>query len=288
MLTRARARNRQRRAGRARLDEISVSAPSCHGRRRSRRRCDRKLGRSFWPMASACSPALVDARAAAVKPSDPALLFFSSGSTGKPKGILNAHRGVNIQSWRWVRIYGFDHPSAHMVGERPVLVGQFQHRAGRHVRRGRHAGAAARSSFPRRRCGCCSDERVTFPYCWPHQWAQLEAEPGWEEADLSSFHYFDAELKSAASAEEHHHALDRAARQLRLDRDLHHFDRLSGQYAARDLGRQQWRGAAGQYGEDRRSGDRRDAAARRDRRDRRQRADADARLYRHPERRGAR
>jgi acyl-coenzyme A synthetase/AMP-(fatty) acid ligase len=38
------------------------------------------------------------------------------------------------------------------------------------------------------------DERVTLPYCWPHQWAQLEAEPGWAEADLSSFHFFDAAL----------------------------------------------------------------------------------------------
>lgn len=27
-------------------------------------------------------------------------------------------------------------------------------------------------------------ERVTSPYCWPHQWAQLEAAPGWAEADL--------------------------------------------------------------------------------------------------------
>jgi fatty-acyl-CoA synthase len=36
-------------------------------------------------------------------------------------------------------------------------------------------------------------ERATLPYCCPHQWAQLEAEPGWEDADLSSFHYLDTE-----------------------------------------------------------------------------------------------
>jgi fatty-acyl-CoA synthase len=34
-------------------------------------------------------------------------------------------------------------------------------------------------------------ERVTLPYCWPHQWAQLEAAEGWDEADLSSFRFFE-------------------------------------------------------------------------------------------------
>ena len=36
-------------------------------------------------------------------------------------------------------------------------------------------------------------EKVTLPYCWPHQWAQLEAQPEWDDADLSSFYYLDAE-----------------------------------------------------------------------------------------------
>ena len=37
-------------------------------------------------------------------------------------------------------------------------------------------------------------ERVSLPYCWPHQWAQLEEQPGWDDADLSSFYYIDAEV----------------------------------------------------------------------------------------------
>ena len=48
---------------------------------------------------------LVDARAAAVAPADPGVLFFSSGSTALPKGILSAHRGVTLQLWRWPRWY---------------------------------------------------------------------------------------------------------------------------------------------------------------------------------------
>src|SRR5690606_23843482 len=37
-------------------------------------------------------------------------------------------------------------------------------------------------------------ERVSLPYCWPHQWAQLEERPEWPEADLSSFWYVDTEI----------------------------------------------------------------------------------------------
>src|SRR5205823_270666 len=50
---------------------------------------------------------LVEATAAAVSPSDAAVIFFSSGSTNRPKGILSAHRGVSIQLWRFRRMYGF-------------------------------------------------------------------------------------------------------------------------------------------------------------------------------------
>jgi fatty-acyl-CoA synthase len=50
---------------------------------------------------------LVEATAAAVRPSDAAVLFFSSGTTSKPKGILSAHRGITIQLWRFRRMYGF-------------------------------------------------------------------------------------------------------------------------------------------------------------------------------------
>jgi fatty-acyl-CoA synthase len=140
------------------------------------------------------SPALVDARAAAVQPCDPALLFFSSGSTGKPKGILNAHRGVNIQSWRWARIYGFDTcPVRAWSANGLFWSGNFSIALG--------GTLAAGGTLILQPTFVCSEalrllqqERVSFPYAWPHQWAQLEAMPQWEQADLSSFHYFDVEL----------------------------------------------------------------------------------------------
>ena len=92
----ARRRARSRRSG-----FRSCAAWRVIGRRRDGRR-DRGLGRSSSRAGERCRDALVDARAAAGRrPAIPALLFFSSGSTGKPKGILNAHRGVSIQIWRW-------------------------------------------------------------------------------------------------------------------------------------------------------------------------------------------
>ena len=137
--------------------------------------------------------AMVEARAAAVKPSDAAMLCFSSGSTAQPKGILNAHRGINIQSWRWVRIYGFDTaPVRAWSGNGLFWSGNFSIALGGTLAAG-GALILQQTFVPSRALRLLQQERVTFPYCWPHQWAQLEAEPGWEEADLSSFHYFDAE-----------------------------------------------------------------------------------------------
>jgi acyl-CoA synthetase (AMP-forming)/AMP-acid ligase II len=139
--------------------------------------------------------ALVDAMARAVQPCDPALLFFSSGSTGKPKGILNAHRGVCIQSWRWPRIYA-------VTEARPVRAwsanGLFWSGNWSLALGGTLVGGGTlvlqRTFDPGEAINLFETERVTLPYCWPHQWAQLEAQDAWDDADLSSFFYFDPEV----------------------------------------------------------------------------------------------
>lgn len=137
----------------------------------------------------------VDARAEAVKPSDPAILFYSSGSTGKPKGILNSHRGVSIQSWRWPRVYDLE-------GEPPVRAwsanglfwsGNWSLILGVSLASG--GTLILQSTFdPAEAIRLFEAERVNLPYCWPHQWAQLEERPEWNGADLSSFYYVDAEV----------------------------------------------------------------------------------------------
>ena len=146
----------------------------------------------FLTHGAATPAAVVEARAASVQPSDPALLFFSSGSTGRPKGILNAHRGVCIQGWRNTRIYAFDKPVRTWSANGLFWSGNFALAIG-----GTFAGGGTlvlQPAFvPGEAIRLMEAERVTLPYCWPHQWAQLEAEPHWDEADLSSFHYCDVE-----------------------------------------------------------------------------------------------
>jgi fatty-acyl-CoA synthase len=140
----------------------------------------------------------VEARAAAVKPADPALLLFSSGSTGKPKGILNAHRGVNIQSWRWARVYDFAGPTGNGPPRTWSANGLFWSGNWSIALGGTLAGGGALVLEPTFVAGealrLMEAERVSLPYCWPHQWAQLMADPHWDEADLSGFYYFDKEL----------------------------------------------------------------------------------------------
>jgi len=136
--------------------------------------------------------ALVDAAAASVAPCDPAVLFYSSGSTGKPKGILNSHRSVAIQTWRWTRIYAIDHPVRAWSANGLFWSGNFSLVLGVTLPVG--GSIVLQATFnPADAIRLMVEEGVTFPYCWPHQWAQMEAEPGWDDADLSSLHYIDTE-----------------------------------------------------------------------------------------------
>lgn len=137
----------------------------------------------------------VDARGDTVRPSDPAMLLFSSGSTGKPKGIMNSHRGINIQSWRWPKMYDIEpqHPVRFWSANGLFWSGNWSIALG-----GTLAGGGClvlqRVFDPDEAIRLFESERVSLPYCWPHQWAQLEEQPGWAEADLSQFWYVDTEI----------------------------------------------------------------------------------------------
>ena len=135
---------------------------------------------------------LIEATAAAVLPSDAAVLFFSSGSTSKPKGILGAHRGVCIQLWRFRRMYGFS-PDDHVrgwtangffwSGNFTMVLGSTLASGGALVLQPTFDAAEALELM--------QAERVNFPFAWPHQWAQLEGAPNWGRVDLSSVRYAD-------------------------------------------------------------------------------------------------
>ena len=136
-------------------------------------------------------PERVDAASLSVQPSDPGVLFFSSGSTGKAKGILSAHRGVCLQLWRWAQWYGFTEPPRTWSSNGFFFSGNFCQALGGALTSGgtlvlqRWFDAEAAITVMER-------ERATMLLAWPHQWAQLEAAPNYETADLSAMHYVDA------------------------------------------------------------------------------------------------
>jgi fatty-acyl-CoA synthase len=135
---------------------------------------------------------LVEATAAAVLPSDAAVLFFSSGSTSKPKGVLSAHRGVCIQLWRFRRMYGFS-PGDHVRGWTAngfFWSGNFTMVLGSTLASG--GALVLQSTFDAAEAlELMQAERVNFPFAWPHQWAQLESAPNWGRVDLSSVRFAD-------------------------------------------------------------------------------------------------
>jgi fatty-acyl-CoA synthase len=145
---------------------------------------------AFLARGTAVSPALIDAMAATVSPSDPGLLFFSSGSTSKPKGIMNAHRGVCLQLWRWVRFY--DYTSAVPIrcwsANGFFWSGNFAQALGGALSTG--GSLVLQATFVADEAlRLMETERVTLPVAWPHQWKQLSDAPNFATVDLGALHY---------------------------------------------------------------------------------------------------
>ncbi len=143
---------------------------------------------AFLSRAGAVSQELVDAAAATVSPADPGALFFSSGSTAKPKGILNAHRGVALQLWRWKRFYGTQEDTRAWSANGFFWSGNFGMAIGGALSAG--GSLVLQSTFqPEEAMALMDREKATMAIAWPHQWEQLEAATNWDEVDLSSMKY---------------------------------------------------------------------------------------------------
>lgn len=145
-----------------------------------------------WPAFLACgggvASARVDARAATVAPSDPGVLFFSSGSTSRPKGILSAHRGVSLQLWRWRRFLAAKEDAKAWSANGFFWSGNFGMAIGGVLSAG--GSLILQSTFkPEEALSLMEKERATMAFAWPHQWAQLEEAPNWNDVDLSSLYY---------------------------------------------------------------------------------------------------
>lgn len=128
---------------------------------------------------------VVDARASAVEPADPALLVYTSGTTAEPKGVLHAHRAPTLQSWRFVRHLCLE-PDDRVWSAFPffwsagfvMVMGGTLAAGGCLVLEERFEPAEALRLI--------EAERVTAPFTWPHQAAEMESHPEWSAADLSS------------------------------------------------------------------------------------------------------
>ncbi|MGY5207330.1 AMP-binding protein [Nocardia gipuzkoensis] len=153
---------------------------------------------TFLARGHAEPPALVEATAATVQPSDTAVLFFSSGTTSKPKGIRSAHRGVAIQMWRFRRMFGFgpDDDVRCWTANGFFWSGNFGQALGATLAAG--GSLVLQSTFDAAAAvDLMRAERVNFPVAWPHQWAQLEGAPNWSTTDLSSLRFVDVKTPAA-------------------------------------------------------------------------------------------
>lgn len=147
--------------------------------------------REFLSCGAIVDQALVEARAAAVMPADPAMLYFSSGSTGKPKGILHAHRAVAMQCWRWRRILALEDGARGWSANGFFWSGAFAQAVGGTLSSG--GTLVLQPTFNAHRAlSLFEKECVNYLVAQPHQYAQFAEAPNWRTADLSSLRYVTA------------------------------------------------------------------------------------------------
>src|SRR4030095_16083830 len=133
---------------------------------------------------------VIDARAVAVAPADVGALFFSSGTTSKPKGILQSQRAVALQWWRWRRLMSVGDDVRTWTANGFFWSGNFSMVIGSAFSTG--GALVLQSTFQAEEAlALMETERVTMPFAWPHQWAQLEEAPNWGTVDLHGLRYVD-------------------------------------------------------------------------------------------------
>ncbi len=128
---------------------------------------------------------VVDARAAAVEPGDPALVVFTSGTSEVPKGVLHSHRGTALQFWHQADLFG-RHPGTRVWTALPWFwTAGFNSAMGATLAAG--ACWVMQESFePGEAISLIEREAVTEPYLLPHQMAALAGHPSWGRADFGA------------------------------------------------------------------------------------------------------
>ncbi len=140
---------------------------------------------AFLAAGQAVDAAEIAPRIAATEWTDDGLIFYSSGTTDQPKGIVHSQRAPTLQFWAQAGIFG-RHQSTRMWTSLPMFW-----TAGLNTAMGATLAAGGcwvmQETFePGAALALMSRERVTEPYCLPHQTAALAEHPDWGGTDLSS------------------------------------------------------------------------------------------------------
>ncbi len=143
---------------------------------------------AFLNRGEAVSKEIIDARCETVYPSDPGGLFFSSGTTSLPKAILQSQRAFCIQFWRWPRLWKIDQPARCWTGNGFFWAGPMTLIVGCALSTG---GALILQPLFEENAALelIKTERANLMNGRPHQWARMQAAPGWETADFSHVSY---------------------------------------------------------------------------------------------------
>jgi acyl-CoA synthetase (AMP-forming)/AMP-acid ligase II len=128
---------------------------------------------------------------ASVSPFDDAIVIYTSGSTAIPKGVLHGHRAPSLQSWRFARHLGLDaddrvwspYPLFWSAGF-SMVMGATLAAGGCLVLQERFDAGESLALL--------EAERITTPFAWPHQVADLEDHPDWARRDLSALRHIES------------------------------------------------------------------------------------------------
>ena len=130
----------------------------------------------------------LDAHIWEIDEDDDALIIYSSGTTSTPKGILHGHRSPSLQFWIQSQLF-LRTESTRLWMAFPIFW-----TAGLNTGMGALLASGGcwvmQEAFePHAALALMARERVTEPYCLPHQIGALAELPEWETTDLSSLKY---------------------------------------------------------------------------------------------------
>jgi len=143
---------------------------------------------SFLSQGQRIAPAVVEARAASVQPSDAGGIFFSSGTTSLPKGILHTQRAFVLQWWRYPTLAGVEGPVRCWTGNGFFWSANIGMTVGLAFSTG--GTIILQPHFePEATLRLIEEERIDYISGRPHQWARLLEASNWKSADLSGLRY---------------------------------------------------------------------------------------------------